>query len=105
DGKLDFATASIDYGTVEVLLGNGAGTFGPASGFSTGSSPQSLAAADVNGDGKVDLATAGGYNDVSVLLGNGLGSFGAAQHYATGRYPYAVAAADFNGDGKPDLVT
>src|SRR5574341_426874 len=73
--------------------------------FATGASPRSVAVADVNEDGKLDLVVAN-YNThtVSVLLGTGTGSFGAKTDYATGSFPIAVAAADLNGDGHLDLV-
>src|SRR5262249_33638498 len=60
-----------------------------------------IAASDLNGDGKVDLAL----SDRSVLLGNGDGTFQAAQSYnATLANGISAAVADFNADGKPDLV-
>ena len=64
-----------------------------------------VAVADLNGDGKLDLAVANnGSNNVSVLLGNGNGTFAAAQNFITGTEPRSVAVADLNGDGKPDLA-
>ena len=58
DGKLDLAIANFGDGTVTLLLGNGDGTFTPASGspYPVGRGPYSIAAADFNGDGKLDLA-------------------------------------------------
>jgi hypothetical protein len=41
---------------VSVLLNNGHGTFAPKVDHPTGASPRSVAAADMNGDGKADLA-------------------------------------------------
>src|SRR5262249_7005588 len=70
-------------------------------------SPYAVAAADFNGDGKPDLATANGgnnSNNVSVLFNNGNGTFGNKVDYPAGASPRSVAAADFNGDGKPDLA-
>jgi hypothetical protein len=69
DGKLDLAIANAGDGTITLLLGNGDGTFAPSSGspYTVGSNPFALAAADFNGDGKLDLAvatTAG----ISILL-------------------------------------
>jgi VCBS repeat-containing protein len=73
--------------------------------FAAGSSPDSVAARDLNGDGRLDLVVANaGSNDVSVLLGNGDGTFGAATNFATGIMPAFVTVADLNGDGKLDLV-
>jgi len=60
-------------------------------------------AADLNGDGKVDLAGAG-VNAASVMLGNGDGTFGAKTDFSVAAQTQAVAAGDFNSDGKVDLV-
>lgn len=59
--------------------------------------------ADLNGDGKVDLAGAGA-NVVSVMLGNGDGTFGAKTDFPVAAAPQAIAAGDFNSDGRVDLV-
>jgi hypothetical protein len=60
-------------------------------------------AADLNGDGRPDLAGAGA-NAVSVMLGNGDGTFRAKTDFPIGIQTQAVAAGDFNSDGKVDLV-
>jgi FG-GAP-like repeat len=72
-------------------------------------SANSVALADVNGDGKLDLIAAcecgptGG--TVSVLLGNGDGTFQAPVNYPSGGDVGAsVAVSDLNGDGKPDII-
>jgi hypothetical protein len=73
---------------------------------SGGFAPQSVAVADLNGDGKPDvLVSNSSSNNVGVLLGKGDGTFRAPLIYSTGgNTPLSVAIADVNGDGKPDLV-
>jgi hypothetical protein len=57
--------------SVAVFLGNGDGTFLPRTVFATGRYPVSVAIADLDRDGKLDLAVANlGSNTVSVLRGN-----------------------------------
>ena len=60
-------------------------TFGSATNFGAGGSPQSVAVGDFNGDGKQDLAVANfNSSNVSILLGNGAGSFGSATNFGAG---------------------
>lgn len=60
DGKLDLVVANCADATVTLLLGNGDGTFTqpPGSPNAVGKWPISLAAADFNGDGELDIAVA-----------------------------------------------
>src|SRR5262245_4695015 len=111
DGKADLVL--VTGNGIAVMLGNSKGTFGPPSTFaapSSGSSSfsgsSSLALADLNGNGKLDIVvTAPGQNSISVLLGNGDGTFAAALTYADPSGPTAVVVADFNADGKLDVAT
>jgi hypothetical protein len=81
------------------------GGFAAPVSYGTGTTTQSVAVGDFNGDGNADLVTANqGSGNVSVLLGNGDGSFRTAVNYAAGSNSASVAVGDFNGDGKPDLV-
>ena len=68
-----------------------------------------MAAADFNGDGKLDFAVVGDYvssGGVTILLGNGDGSFTAAGPNLDPTANFAlIATGDFNGDGIPDFVT
>jgi hypothetical protein len=100
-------------GSVVMLLGNGDGTFTPATGspFAAGVNPRSVVAADFNGDGRLDVATlngnVGAASDVSVLLNNGTGVLTplAGSPFATGgTNSVTIATADFNADGRPDVA-
>ena len=111
DGKPDVLTANVGSNTVGVLLGNGAGGFtlqAPASATGTGTSPQGVAVADVNGDGKPDLLTANTLTStMSVLLGNSSGTFtlqAPAVSIGASGLPQRLVAADVNNDGKPDVL-
>jgi hypothetical protein len=79
--------------------------------FPGGSGFNSVAVADVNGDGNPDLITANGSaGPVSVLLnttapGATVASFAPPQTFNKGDNPNLVAVAHFNGDGRPDLIT
>jgi hypothetical protein len=67
-------------------------------------SADSVAVADMNGDGKPDLLVAND-SSVAVLLGNGDGTFqSAVNHSSGGDTPSFVAVADVNGDRKADLL-
>ncbi len=112
DGKPDLVTANYLANSVSVLRNtstSGAISFAPARSFGVGDSPESLAIADFDGDGKPDLVTANdvGSGTVEVLRNtstSGVVSFAPAQTISAGSRPYGMATADLDGDGKPDLV-
>jgi hypothetical protein len=113
DGNLDVVASNagplgVSEGSVGVLLGNGDGTFQPVQSYdSGGQDSDSIAVADVNGDGKLDLLVASGYGEgnAGVLLGNGDGTFQPVHTYDSGGHnPTSIAVADVNLDGKADLV-
>jgi hypothetical protein len=102
DGRLDFATADHTANHASVFGGLGDGNFLGAAQLSVGKDPTSLAVADLNHDGQLDVI-AGNADDASVLLGNGDGSFQDQLSAAAG-HPNALAVGDFNGDGRLDVV-
>ena len=64
-----------------------------------------MAAADLTGDGELDIVTANyGSANVSVLLNDGNHSFSNQQTFATDMEPVETVVADLNGDGRPDLI-
>jgi hypothetical protein len=105
-------------GKLGVLIGNGDGTFQPVTTYDTGGfCAGSFVVADLNGDGKPDMAvvncapagsTACPANGgtVGVLLGKGDGTFLPVQLYnkAASWFSEPIVAADLNGDGKMDLL-
>ncbi|WP_276356640.1 FG-GAP-like repeat-containing protein [Cohnella caldifontis] len=113
DGKADLAVANEGAGNVSILLGNGDGTYLPATDYAVGgigSSPSSVATGDFNADGATDLAVAdAGLDQVFVLIGNAInghgdGTFLPAAGYGAGDMPQYAAVGDFNADGASDLA-
>lgn len=116
DGRPDLVVASYGSNTVSVFhnaTAAGAMTpaFAPRVDLVAGGGPHCIAIADLNGDGKLDLAVANiNANTVSVFLnttatGATAPSFASRADFATGVFAdAAVAIADFNGDGKPDVA-
>jgi hypothetical protein len=127
DGNPDIVTmdnTDNSSGEVNVLLGNGDGTFQAPLVFQLPTTPLSyqaggaVAVGDLNGDGKLDLVFLGtttyygpysesSANNLNVLLGHGDGTFSAASTVPIieGGYYGSLALGDFNGDHKLDVVT
>jgi hypothetical protein len=129
DGKPDLAFVN-NFGTISaptsanvgVLINNGAGGFNTVVNTPNLSNVATeLTAADLNGDGKLDLTvplygqcSAGTCSvpgsAVAILLGNGDGTFQAESDFQLTNNgtsylnPYYAAIGDINGDGKPDLA-
>ncbi len=120
DGKSDIAVAN--YGimnaigtTVSVLRNTSTGlslSFAPKVDFTVQDGPHSIAIADLDGDGKLDLVTAsngeqGTGTTVSVLRNtstSGTISFDTKVDFTTGQGPLTVVVGDLDGDNKPDLA-
>lgn len=107
DGKLDVIVANQYANTIGVLRNAGDGTFLflPLADVGVDAQPTTIAVADLNGDGALDVVLA--YNGgamLSVLLNAGGGALAPPVDYAVMSSP-AVAVGDVNGDGALDLVS
>jgi hypothetical protein len=112
DKKIDLVCPGLTMpsgnGIVVAYLGNGDGTFQSPISTAVGPLNQNsaiTAAADMNGDGHIDLvATAGSLSTDYVLLGDGTGHFTVSKFLGDDNISNATIA-DVNGDGIPDLLT
>ncbi|MFG0307335.1 MAG: FG-GAP-like repeat-containing protein [Phycisphaerales bacterium JB040] len=110
DGDLDVITANNDFdtafGSVTVLLNDGAGGLGGGGEWEVAPSPQDVWVADIDGDGDPDVLTASNaINGYTVLYNNGSGSMAAREDYTDGRGTRAIVTGDLNSDGSTDVVT
>jgi Bacterial Ig-like domain (group 3)/FG-GAP-like repeat len=115
DGVPDLAvansdTANVTTGAINIFIGKGDGTFQPSTTLEFGRGASAIAVADLNGDGRVDLAvstfdrnTIPGPDSLSIFLGNGDGTFGQPNSFITGSAG-SIIAEDFDGDGKVDVA-
>ena len=112
DGDYDLVTGATVAGevsdgkdTVCVLMNNGDGTFAAPVKYDLGDAP-CFAAADLDNDGDIDLATSDIFtNKIYILLNDGTGAYVVADTFASGGInPHKLCAADFDGDGDFDLA-
>jgi hypothetical protein len=103
DGIVDLVAQ--DRNNVKVRLGNGQGGFQPPAGgliYSAGDGPRSVALADFDQNGALDIVVANhGSKNISILLGAGDGTFSPPGHFAIGE-GNSAASADHNRDGVVD---
>jgi hypothetical protein len=112
DGRRDLVaadTGNSGEGNRVSLLRNTGASFAAAVHFVAGPGPVGLAAADFDGDGRLDLAVAnyglvGQGSTVSLLRNDGAGGFVAAVSYPSGPGPWKLSAGDLDGDGDVDLA-
>jgi hypothetical protein len=105
DGIQDLAAPNdIRGGDVSVFFGLGSGAYAPRLSLRAGSTPIALAAADINGDGRVDLVAAYADSaDVGIFEADGAGGFLAPQRFGT-LTPADLVTGDFNGNGTIDFA-
>jgi hypothetical protein len=114
DGHADLAIT--DYGSnanlARMYLGDATGKFAAGTPAGGGSGPYSIAAADFDKDGHIDLVIAD-FNfgtlmtmpETSIVLfGDGKGNFPRSMVLTSGSQSNGVAVADIDGDGWPDIV-
>jgi len=109
DGFKDLAVVNGSANTVTVVLGQGNGSFGPATSYTTQVGPGSVGLGDFNGDLKLDLAVptffgSGATSALTILQNTGAGAFAFKAAYETDSRPVGIAVTDFTGDHKLDLA-
>ncbi|RNC82827.1 MAG: VCBS repeat-containing protein [Phycisphaera sp.] len=104
DGNLDVVYANRDDDTINVVPGNGDGTFGSEAFFDVTGGPVGVAIADFNNDGNQDVATPLVFSsEIAILAGDGAGNLTELARYPANS-PEGIAVGDINGDGNEDLV-
>ncbi|MCH8124084.1 MAG: VCBS repeat-containing protein [Bacteroidetes bacterium] len=104
DGNMDLLTPNTDH--VSVLIGDGMGGFARDVVLRPGFPPFSVAAADFNGDGLIDVAAASGegVGALAIWFGSATGEFRAAGSYEMAVGPTKLAASDLTGDGRAEVI-
>jgi len=109
DGDIDLAVSNGAYSpasNVSILINNGSGIFGSHVTCDVDDRPANLCAADLDGDGDFDIATANDQSgNISILLNNGDATFAPQVTYATDDAPWVICAADLDNDDDIDLAT
>jgi hypothetical protein len=100
-------TQNFDQDGLALYIGHGDGSFSEATTVAPGSDPYYPLAADVNGDGNLDIVYAssslGADDGLTVLLGHGDGNFAEAVRYPMPAQSY-LAAGTFLGDNTQSLI-
>ncbi|WP_436516175.1 FG-GAP-like repeat-containing protein [Ekhidna sp. To15] len=110
DGLNDIVATSRNTGLISVFENQsttGQINFGTSNNVTTtGSAASGVTLADLNGDGKLDIASSNATGDIYIFENTGSGSisFGNEQVLSTNSTTLFIASGDLNGDAKPDLA-
>jgi VCBS repeat protein/FG-GAP repeat protein len=108
DGRVDLAVPNRDGGQSRVYLAGAGGTFDSARTIAFGPPNATIRmteAADLDGDGVLDLVAIDERVGTTIYFGRRDGTFADGVPVADAKpAPYALAVADVNGDHKPDLI-
>ncbi|MCC6675862.1 MAG: VCBS repeat-containing protein [Phycisphaerales bacterium] len=108
DLRPDIVTANRTSFTVGVLLNTGGGSFATGAVYPAGGGPESVALADFDGDGDLDVAAAVLPSFppyfIRIFTNDGHGVLTPAASYSAGNVPIDVIAADLDGDDDLDLA-
>jgi uncharacterized protein (TIGR03437 family) len=104
DGNLDLVIADQPASAMEVMLGNGNGTFQAGKQYLIGAHPISIAIVPLHDESTALLTADNASNNLFVALVGGDGVVHSPELQSLGVAPSAVAAVDLNGDHQPDLV-
>lgn len=103
DGQADIATA--DAGSLTILINAGGFAFNASEPLAVEGMTHDLAAADLDGDGDLDLVARGiDSAHLTRVLNDGTGGFDAPASFDAGASIGGVAIGDVTGDGVPDAV-